>query len=65
MSIKSEIDQINKDVAQMSEEMVLHMNKILSPEYKLDYSVSSVNLIDALIEKVRTEGRDEKKLKMR
>lgn len=56
----TEIGQINKDVAQMSEDLVIHMSKILPPELKLDYSVSSVKLIDALIEKVRSEGSDEK-----
>lgn len=56
----TEIGQINKDVAQMSEDLVIHMSKILPPELKLDYSVSSVKLIDALIEKLRSEGSDEK-----
>lgn len=56
----TEIGQINKDVAQMSEDLVIHVRKILPPELKLDYSVSSVKLIDALIEKLRSEGNDEK-----
>lgn len=55
-----EIERINKDVAQMSKDLVIHMSKILPSEFKLDYSVSSVKLIDALIEKLRSEGNDEK-----
>lgn len=56
----TEMEQINKDVAQMAEDIVVHMSKILPPELNLDYSVSSVKLIDALIEKLRSEGSDEK-----
>jgi hypothetical protein len=55
-----EIEKINRDVAQMSESLVIQMGKILPPELKLDYSISSVKLIDALIEKLRSEGNDEK-----
>lgn len=55
-----EIESINKDIAQMSEDLVLHMRKILPSDMELDYSVSSVKLIDALIEKLRSEGNDEK-----
>ena len=57
----SEIEKINRDVAQMSEDLVIQMGNILPPELKLDYSVSSVKLIDALIEKLRSEGNDEKR----
>jgi hypothetical protein len=55
-----EINKINKDVAQMAEDLVIHMSKIFPPELKLDYSVQSVKLIDALLEKLRSEGSDEK-----
>jgi len=44
----------------MSEALVIHMSKILPAEFKLDYSISSVKLIDALVEKLRLEGNDEK-----
>lgn len=58
--MNSEIQQINSDVAQMANDLVTHMEKILPQEYKLDYSEKSIQIIDLLIEQLRKEGNDER-----
>jgi hypothetical protein len=59
--MKQEIQQINTDVKNMAEDLVSHMNNILPKEYKLDYSEQSLKIIDVFIEKLRSEGSDERK----
>lgn len=56
----NEIDQINKDVAQMASDFVEHMSKILPPEIKLDYTEKSIQIVDLLIEQLRKEGNDDR-----
>ena len=56
-----EIQQINNDVKNMAKDFVNHMNGILPTELHLDYSEQSLKIIDALIEKLRSEGNDERK----
>ncbi len=56
----NEVDQINNDVAQMASDLVKHMNKILPPEIKLDYTEKSMQIVDLLIEQLRKEGNDDR-----
>lgn len=44
----------------MAEELVQHMNKLLPSDLHLDYSVKSLTTADAIIEKLRSEGSDER-----
>lgn len=55
-----EIQQINIDVKNMTEDFVNQINSILPSELHLDYSEQSLKIIDALIEKLRSEGNDER-----
>jgi hypothetical protein len=57
----TELDQINKDVAQMANDLVEHMRSTLPFEINLDYSEDSIRVIDMLIEKLKREGNDERK----
>ena len=56
----NEVNQINNDVAQMASDLVEHMNKILPPELKLDYTEKSMQIVDLLIEQLRKEGNDDR-----
>ena len=55
-----EVDQVNNDVAQMASDLVEHMSKLLLPEFKLDYSEKSIQIVDLLIDQLRKEGIDDR-----
>ncbi len=55
----SKIDEINREVEQIAEDLVNHIKKLFPADLHLDYSEKSLKTADAIIEKLRSEGSDE------